>query len=80
MTFDTTIRPDEADNSNEYSITYTITRMTLNRSYRAERVIVIHNSINGEVLIFRADTKELWTPSHYNLSYNLSKIKRNSQG
>jgi hypothetical protein len=38
--------------------------LNLNGSYRGERVIIVHNEINGEVLIFRADTKQLWTPSH----------------
>ena len=38
--------------------------LNLNGSYRGERAIIVHNEINGEVLIFRADTKQLWTPSH----------------
>ncbi len=33
--------------------------LNLNGSYRGERAIIIHNDINGEVLIFRADTKQL---------------------
>lgn len=36
----------------------------MNGSYREERAIIVHNEINSEVLIFRADTKQLWTPSH----------------
>jgi hypothetical protein len=38
--------------------------LNLNGSYRGERAIIVHNEINGEVLIFRADRKQLWTPSH----------------
>ncbi len=38
--------------------------LNLNGSYRGERAIIVHNEINGQVLIFRADTKQLWTPSH----------------
>ncbi len=38
--------------------------LNLNGSYRGERAIIVHNESNGEVLIFRADTKQLWTPSH----------------
>jgi len=36
----------------------------LNESYRGERAIIVHNKINGEILIFRADIKQLWTTSH----------------
>jgi len=36
----------------------------LNGSYRGEPAIIVHNEITGEVLIFRSDTKQLWTPSH----------------
>ena len=38
--------------------------LNLNGSYRGKRAIIVHNEINGEVLIFKADTKQLWTPSH----------------
>ena len=38
--------------------------LNLNGSYRGERAIIVHNESNGEVLIFRADTKQLWTPSY----------------
>ena len=31
--------------------------LNLNGSYRGERAIIVHNKINDEVLIFRADTK-----------------------
>ena len=40
-----------------------VKNVSLNGSYRGERAIIVHNEINGEVLIFRADTKQLWTPS-----------------
>jgi hypothetical protein len=36
----------------------------LNGSYREEPAITVQNKITGEVLIFRADTKKLRTPSH----------------
>ena len=29
-----------------------------------EPAIIVHNEITGEVLIFKSDTKQLWTPSH----------------
>nr|YP_009029002.1 hypothetical protein [Cylindrotheca closterium]AGY78399.1 hypothetical protein [Cylindrotheca closterium] len=38
--------------------------LNLNGAYRGERAIIVHNRTHGQVLIFRADTKELWTPSH----------------
>ena len=31
--------------------------LNLNGSYRGERAIIVHNEINGEVLIFRSDIK-----------------------
>jgi hypothetical protein len=34
------------------------------RSYRGEPAIIVHRETKGEVLIFRSDTKQLWTPSH----------------
>ena len=37
--------------------------LNLNGSYRGGRAIIVHNVIDGQVLIFRADTKQLWTPS-----------------
>ena len=33
-------------------------------AYRGERAIIVHNLTDGQVLIFRADTKQLWTPNH----------------
>ena len=38
--------------------------LNFNGSYRGQRAIIVHNKSNREVLIFRADTKQLWTPSH----------------
>jgi hypothetical protein len=38
--------------------------LNLNGSYRGEPAKIIHNEITGELLIFRSDTKQLWTPSH----------------
>jgi len=35
--------------------------LNLNGSYQGERAIIVHNDINGEVFIFKADTKQLWT-------------------
>lgn len=37
--------------------------LNLNGSYRGERAIIVHNKSKGEVVIFKADTKQLWTPS-----------------
>lgn len=34
-----------------------------NMGNRGERAIIVHNLTDGQVLIFRADTKQLWTPS-----------------
>ena len=31
--------------------------------FEGEHAIIVYNESNGEVLIFRADTKQLWTPS-----------------
>ena len=35
----------------------------LNKLGKGERAIIVHNRTHGQVLIFRADTKQLWTPS-----------------
>ena len=37
--------------------------LNLNGSYRGERAIIVHNLTDGQVFIFRATTKELWTPT-----------------
>ena len=37
--------------------------LNFNGSYRGEPAIIVHNLTDGQVLIFRADTKQLWTPS-----------------
>ena len=37
-----------------------------NGSYRGEPAIIVHNKDTGQILIFRTDTKELWTPHHLN--------------
>ena len=38
--------------------------LNLNGSYRGEPAIIVHSETKGEVLIFRSDTKEVWTPGH----------------
>jgi hypothetical protein len=35
-----------------------------NGSYRGEPAIIVHNKTKVEVLIFKSETKQLWTPSH----------------
>ena len=37
--------------------------LNLNGAFRGEPAIIVHNEDKGEILIFRADTKELWTPT-----------------
>jgi len=59
--------PDFIDAYHQHIITFYVrnkSTLNLNGSYRGERAIIVYNEISGEVLIFRADTKQLWTPSH----------------
>lgn len=37
--------------------------LNFNGSYRGEPAIIVHNLTDGQVLIFRTDTKQLWTSS-----------------
>ena len=54
--------------------------LNLNGSYRGEPAIIVHNEIPGEVLIFRADTKQLWTPSQLKQKQMLRYIETGAIG
>jgi hypothetical protein len=54
--------------------------LNLNGSYRGEPAIIVHNEITGEVLIFRSDTKQLWTPSHLKSKQMLRYIETGGVG
>ena len=45
-----------------------------------EPAIIVHNEVTGEVLIFRSDTKQLWTPSHLKSKQMLQYIETGGVG
>jgi hypothetical protein len=54
--------------------------LNLNGAYRGKPAIVVHNATTNEVLIFRSDTKQLWTPNHLNLKQMLRYIETGGLG
>ena len=50
--------------------------LNLNCAYRGEPAIRVHNLTDSQVLIFRADTKQLHLQKHHNIFYYLKNMNK----